>query len=772
LKRINKAFLVSIFPLFVTIFLFFIKKQKGFSLQSGLNGCVLLCLPFAFCLLPFASFSQDKIKKPKIGLVLSGGGAKGLAHIGVLKEIEKAGIKLDYIGGTSMGAVIGGLYACGYSASELDSIFRGTNFDELLQDFVPRNNKTFYEKRNDEMYAFSLPFKKFKLSVPKGISKGLYNYNLISKLTHSYRYVRDFNQLKIPFVCIATNVETGEEKIFHEGPLPLVLSASGAFPSLFSPVEIYGKLYIDGGIANNYPVEEVRKMGADIIIGVDVQDGLKDREKLTGATGVLVQISNFQMIEKMKEKRKQTDIYIKPDIEGFSVISFDDGKEIVKRGEQAAQSVKEQLLKIGSKAPIILPKFKIADSIYIKSIGINGLKDYTRAYVMGKLRFRPEEKISYTDLHSGINNLNSTQNFSAINYSIFKEDNKGDVLYLDIKENPIKTFLKFGLHYDDLFKSAALVNVSQKNLLFTNDIASMDIILGDNFRYNFDYYRDNGFYWSFGIKSKLNRFKRQSKTDFRDSYLLNSISLKSIDLDYLDLTNQIYVQTIFAQKFLIGLGLEHQYINIASNSFKEERTYIDKSNYLSAFGFLKYDSFNNKYFPKKGWYFFADAQSFITSSNYNNDFNRYSIVKADAAIVQNFFKKIAVKFQSEIGFTIGKDANNIFDFALGGYGFNPVNNIRPFYGYDYLSLSGNTYLKAAITIDYEFLKKNHLNLVANYSNIGKNIFEDDTWISKPLYSGYSLGYGLETLIGPVEIKQSWSPETGSSYTWFSVGFWF
>ena len=133
----------------------------------------------------------------------------------------------------------------------------------------------------------------------------MYNYNLMSKLTHNVRHIQDFGKLKIPFLCIATNLETGEEKVFKNGSLPLVLSASGAFPSLFSPVEIDGDLYVDGGVSNNYPVEEVRKMGADIIIGVDVQDDLKDRDKLSGVLGILTQISNFQMIEKMKEKEQR-----------------------------------------------------------------------------------------------------------------------------------------------------------------------------------------------------------------------------------------------------------------------------------------------------------------------------------------------------------------------------------------------------------------------------------------------------------------------------------
>ena len=162
-------------------------------------------------------YSQDSIKRQKIGLVLTGGGAKGFAHIGVLKVLEKAGVKIDYIGGTSMGAVVGGLYATGYSAEQIDSIFHNTNFDELLQDYIPRTSKSFYEKKNDELYAMSLPFNKFTLGVPIALSKGMYNYNLLTKLTHKVRHVRDFNKLPIPFVCIATDIETGQELILNKG---------------------------------------------------------------------------------------------------------------------------------------------------------------------------------------------------------------------------------------------------------------------------------------------------------------------------------------------------------------------------------------------------------------------------------------------------------------------------------------------------------------------------------------------------------------------------
>jgi NTE family protein len=138
----------------------------------------------------------------------------------VLKVLEQAGVKIDYIGGTSMGAVVGGLYASGYNASQIDSIFKETDFDALLSDFIPRSSKNFYEKRNDELYAFTLPFNKMRIGIPTALSRGMYNYNLLNKLTYKVRHVRDFNKLPIPFLCMASNIENGEEVLLNKGYLP------------------------------------------------------------------------------------------------------------------------------------------------------------------------------------------------------------------------------------------------------------------------------------------------------------------------------------------------------------------------------------------------------------------------------------------------------------------------------------------------------------------------------------------------------------------------
>ncbi len=722
-----------------------------------------------------ALVAQDTInkKRPKIGLVLSGGGAKGFAHIGVLKVLEEAGVKIDYIGGTSMGAVVGGLYASGYNATQIDSIFDNTNFDELLQDYIPRSSKSFYEKRNDEMYAISLPFHKFKIGIPIALSKGMYNYNLLSKLTHKVRHVRDFSQLPIPFLCVATDIETGEQVILKEGYLAQALLASSAFPSLFSPVEIDGRLLIDGGVINNYPAEEVRKMGADIIIGVDVQDDLKNRDALKDATRILVQITNLDMIKSMNEKKRITDIYIKPDISNYGVISFDQGKEIIQKGELAALLDIDRIMKLASpKDTYKLNKhFVEKDSLLIKSISLNKLDNYTRAFILGKLNFKNGKKISYEDLKTGINNINATQNFSRISYTI--EPYQGaDELKLNLTENNIKTFLKFGLHYDGLYKSALLTNITQKKSLFKNDVVSLDIGLGDNIRYNLDYYIDNGFYWSFGLKSRFNQFNRNVATDFRDGEILQQLGLNSINMDFSDWTNQAYMQTVFIQKFLIGAGIEWKYLKIRSDNLSEVNPTFEKSSYTSIFGYAKYDSFDNKLFPKKGWFFSGDIQSFLYSSDYTGDFNRYSIAKGEIGIVKTFYKKATIKVQSDLGFVFGNDSVHFFDFVFGGYGYNTINNFKHFYGYDFLSISADSYIKSCITFDYEFFRKNHINFAANFANIEDDLFRTGNWLSKPTYSGYAIGYALESVIGPVEVKYTWSPEQTKGYTFISVGFWF
>ncbi len=725
------------------------------------------------CTLVFGSVmgQEKKEGKPKVGVVLSGGGAKGLAHIGVLKVLEEAGVEISYIGGTSMGAIVGGLYAAGYSANELDSIFRGLDADALLRDFTPRGSKNFFEKRNDELYALSLPFKNFRIGFPTALSKGLYNYTTVNRLTDHVRHIRDFDKLPIPFVCIATDIETGREVVLRSGVLPDAILASGAFPSLYAPVEIGGRVLIDGGVSNNYPIEEVKNMGADIVIGVDVQDPLRTRDQIRGATGVLIQINNYQMIQKMEGKRQMTDIYIKPDISGFSVVSFEDGIDIIKKGEEAGRAIMDKLQALGVGHPIIKGRIPAQDSLYIEQIRVDGLNNYTRSYVIGKLSFKPGSRITYDIFNNGITNLNATQNFTGISYC-FDPGTRGEILNLKLAENPINRYLKFGLHYDGLYKSAILVNLTQKNMIRRNDVASADIILGDNFRYNLDYYIDNGFYISYGFHSHFNSFNRNVSSDYVVGEFTDIFGMESINVDYSDWTNQIYLQTIFAQRFMLGGGAEFKHVKIKSETIQDIDPVFDDSDYFSLYSYLKFDSYDDRFFPSQGYYFSGEAKAFLYSSDYTGDFDRFTLIKGEIGTAKTLMERLTLELQSETGFSLGENEVPTFDFMLGGYGYNMTNSFRHFYGYDFLTISGNSYLMGRATLDYEFAKKHHLNLSANYANVGYNLYEEGEMFSWPKFSGYALGYGMETIIGPLELKHSWSPETHKHVTWVSVGFWF
>ncbi|WP_010255166.1 patatin-like phospholipase family protein [Myroides injenensis] len=720
---------------------------------------------------------NDTVHKPKVGLVMSGGGAKGLAHIGVLKVLEEQGVKIDYIAGTSMGAIVGGLYASGYTSSELDSIFSSIDVSALIKDYIPRISKSFYEKKNDEIYAISLPFDNFKIGFPKALSRGMYNYNLMNTLLAHVRHVRDFSELNTPFLCIATDLETGEGVVLKKGYLPQAILASGAFPSLFAPVLIDDKYLIDGGVVNNYPLEELKKMGADIIIGVDVQDGLKSIDSISGAPDLLLQISNYSTINQMKAKKPHTDIYIKPDIVGYTVVSFGDGGAIIEKGIEAANKVIDQLKTIGGDSNVLKEQYvpKYTDSISISDINIKGLNNYTRRYVHGKLGFKPNSKISFDMLSNGITQLNGTENFSSISY-MFNKDGDEDVLDMELVENPVKRYLKLGVHYDDLYKAAALVNVTQKNLFTKSDVASIDLALGDNVRYNFNYFIDNGFYWSVGINSKYNQFNRELPytmlIDASGGQLELENAPSKFSVDYGDLENRLYFQTFYQQKYLLSVGVEHKFLDIRSKTLSSPESRFDRSHYLGVFANVTVDTYDNKYFPRKGFLFKGEYRNFFYSSDYHGNFTNFSTITGQIGYANRITDKLSFDVKSRLGAIVGTLPTLGFGYLLGGYGFADRENIIPFYGYDLLSIGGDSFIAGTIQFDYEIFPKHHVNLAANYANAGEDIFGDSKWFTKSKYSGYSVGYGMQSMIGPLEAKFSYSPDTGKTYTVFSVGFWF
>ena len=722
----------------------------------------------------------------KVGLVLSGGGAKGLAHIGALKVIEDSGVQIDYIAGTSMGAIVGALYASGYRANELDSIFRQINFNSLIQDDFSRSSKTFYEKEDAERYAISLPFDGYKISFPQAISGGQKVYNELVSLLYHVKDVRDFNQLPIPFFCMATDIENGTAIRLDNGYLPEAIMASGTFPSLFEPMELDGKLLIDGGVLNNYPIAELKSLGANFIVGVDVQHDLSSRASLGSATDILLQINNFRTAEAMKTKSNDTDIYIRPNMAPYSVIDFDRGVEIVAEGARAAFLKEKALIELSKKQ--LKRKLKDQtplwntyrkDTLNITYIEVNGMVNYSDDYVKGKLRFKEGDQIKFEDLKRGINNLAATNNFNTIRYKLI-EKTTGLGLILNLKESDNKTNIRFGAHYDKLYKSAALVNITQKNFLRKDDVLSLDFIFGDYLRYQIDYYVDKGFNWSFGLRSKLNDFNfdipyKVLEKNFR---LPDDPNLNTVNMDFTDFTNQFYLQTVYKNAFSISLGLEHKWIKYSSDTFLQESTQtnnssvltLEKSHYASVYGQLRFDTLDDFFFPSKGFYLETDFHTYFLSSDFNGTFNPFSIFRSKAIAALNFTKNWSFVLAPEVGIKSGSSGTKSLDFALGGLGAPQTNNFIPFLGYDFIAIPGDSFLKMKATLDFEITPKNHFIVAANIAKVTDDILRPGSFKRAPSYFGYGLGYGFESIIGPMQMMYTKSPLNGNGSVFFSLGF--
>ncbi|MDR9448615.1 MAG: patatin-like phospholipase family protein, partial [Psychroflexus sp.] len=574
----------------------------------------------ALLLFTLSGFAQQD--SLKVGLVLSGGGAKGLAHIGVLKVIEEHNIKIDYIAGTSMGAIVGGLYASGYNTTQLDSIFRKTDFSRIIRDKISYQSRSFFSREFGNKYVVSLPFEDFKVEIPSGLSKGQNLYNLLKKLSLVANKDK-FENMKIPFFCMATNLETAESVQLDSGSLALAMTASGAIPSIFKPMEVNGKLLSDGGITDNYPIERLRRKGMDKIIGVNVQDSLVGKEQLETGIEVITQINNFRTIKDMREKRPKTDVYIRPNIKLYDVLSFDKGKAIIQAGEIAALKQINKLKKLPKQddkttsGQIKMGRFRLGDIV------LNGDFSFPRSYITGKLDLRKGQIVSLSEINQGINGLNATGNFRSIRYKLKNKNGVTDIIF-SIQEEQKNQFLKFAVHYDDLYKGSVLTNLTKKTLFLENDMASLDVILGQNVRYNFNYYVDKGNFWSIGLQSRINRFEDNLSFEFiEENSTLAGFDLNEIRLDFNDFTNRFYLETFYKNKVNLKGGIEHKLVEASTRTVlaniddddENPETIIEEDHLLSIYAVLGFDSLDELQYPSSGFYFKGKFNFYFANLN-------------------------------------------------------------------------------------------------------------------------------------------------------------
>lgn len=310
-----------------------------------------IALALISLILPFSLVYTSPRKK--VGIVLSGGGAKGVAHIGVIKALEELNIPIDYIAGTSIGAIIGGLYSIGYTSEQLEIIVKQTNWIDLLTDKVSRKEIPFPFKSDDSKYFMSFPINNSGKN--GGIIKGKNISQLLHQLTEGYQNVTNFDSLPIPFACIATDMVRNQKEVIRFGKLSEAMRASMAVPIVFSPIYSGQKVLIDGGFKDNLPIDVVKAMGADIIIGIDVQSELSDSDNLHSIAGIANQLMLMICQSSLDESTKDIDAYIKVDVENYNAASFTKAAidTLIIRGENAAKANYNTLLSIKNRVGIV-----------------------------------------------------------------------------------------------------------------------------------------------------------------------------------------------------------------------------------------------------------------------------------------------------------------------------------------------------------------------------------------------------------------------------------
>ena len=420
-------------------------------------------------LLPFSLHSQEQRKK--VGVVLSGGGAKGMAHIKALKVIEEAGIPIDYIAGTSMGAIVGGLYAIGYTTEQLDSMVRKQDWTFLLSDRIKRSAMSLTDRERSEKYTVSIPFTKTpKDAAAGGLMKGQNLANLFSDLTVGYHDSINFNKLPIPFACVAANVVNGEQIVFHDGILSTAMRASMAIPGVFTPVRQDSMVLVDGGIVNNYPADVVKAMGADIIIGVDVQNALKKADKLNSVPDILGQIVDITCQSNHEKNVDLTDTYIRVNVEGYSSASFTPAAidTLMRRGEEAAKEQWNSLLALKKKIGIAedyTPKqhgpyssLSNARTVYVTDISFSGVEVDDKKWLMKKCNLKENSDITTQQIEQALYQLRGSQSYSSASYTL-KETPEGYHLNFLLQEK-YERRINLGIRFDSEEIASLLVNAT------------------------------------------------------------------------------------------------------------------------------------------------------------------------------------------------------------------------------------------------------------------------------------------------------------------------
>ena len=435
--------------------------------RSRLTG-LLVALPFVLANTALAEQPcrpEAGAERPAIGLVLSGGGARGAAHVGVIRVLEELNIPIDCITGTSMGSIIGGLYASGMTSDELEQTLLTLDWDDALQDNPPREDRPFRRKLEDEDFLVKAApgiSDKGELKLPSGLLQGQRLGLVIKQLTLPVAEINDFDQLSIPYRAVATDIVTGHEVVLGSGDLATAMRASMSVPGAFSAVEIDGKLLVDGGMANNIPVSVAREMGADIVIAVDISTPLATRDEIKNVLSITAQLSGFLTnanAEVSRASLTDNDILIVPDLGNITSADFDRADDAIPTGRVATEEKIPQLRRLAVTeeqytAHVVARSKRIDEPPVIDFVRIDNRSRISDDVLNSRLRIKIGEPLDVPALEKDLNNIYGTDLYENVSYDIVEEDGKTGVVVTAVEKSWGPNYLQGGLALEGNFSGS------------------------------------------------------------------------------------------------------------------------------------------------------------------------------------------------------------------------------------------------------------------------------------------------------------------------------
>lgn len=712
--------------------------------------------------------------RKKVALVLSGGGAKGTAYIGALKVIEEVGIPIDYVVGTSMGAIVGGLYSVGYTTAQLDSMVRTQDWEMLLSDKIERKKQTLTERENSEKYILSIPFsKKEKQIMDSGIVRGENLDDLFSELIPEYNDSIDFNKLPIPFACVAVNLVDGKEVVLRNGRLAESIRASMAIPGVFTPVKEREMVLVDGGLLNNYPADVAKAMGADIILGISVQKDLRNEHKLKNVMDVISQVTDVACRNKYENNKLLTDLFIKIDTEGYGSTSFSSAAidTLIYRGEKTARENWAQLYDLKKKIGVeksFIPQQRIPfahsstnNTIFVSRIILpKSDKRYVNK-VFKQCNIREYTEISIGKIENAIDKLREKLPGVEFGYKL-KPSHDGQVLEVRSDKKEIDN-IKLGVRFDSEEIAALLVNAQMQLNTFVPSSISLTGRLGKRYLAQLDYVIEPT------LKKRFN---------LSYAYRYNDLNIyqkgqRAYNVTYHQHTSKVCFSDEWLRNLRYEVGMSFEYYhnkNLLTLNPDNNRN-LRAEHFLNYFFNLKYSSLDNSYFPMRGMAFQADY-TLHTDNFYQYDNHApFSDVVASWTVALPLKTERLVVMPSIYGrVLIGNHISDVYANVLGGEIIGRyMPQQLPFVGISNIELVEKSILASNCKLRYKIFGEHYISLSGNIA-LTDNKLQDV--LGGELIYGIGIGYGFNSKLGPLEATVGYSGYTDKINCFANLGFYF